>query len=225
MLACDYDRTLANLGVVVPAAAEALAEAKKAGYLLGLVTGREFENLLEACPQIPLFDMVVAENGAVLYCPATDEIEDLAVPPPPEFIRELERRRVPFSAGRIIIGTVRPHEHEVLSAISTLGLELEIIFNKQDVMVLPTGVNKATGLEAGLKKAGVQPRELIAVGDAENDHAFLQASGFAVAVANALDSIKKDADFVTTLPSGDGVAEFIREHLLDGGRGPGAGGR
>ena len=214
MLACDYDRTLANEGTILASAEQALTKAKKAGFLLGLVTGREFNNLLDVCPQIPLFDLVVAENGAVVHLPASGVIEDLALPPGHLFIEELARREVPFSAGRVIVGTVRPHEGEVISAITALGLNLEIIFNKQDVMVLPRGINKATGLRTGLEMINVPASEIIAVGDAENDLAFLKASGFAVAVANALDSVKEAADFVTIAPSGDGVAEFINEHLL-----------
>lgn len=214
MLACDYDRTLANEGVVSANTEQALAKAKKAGILLGLVTGREFNNLLDVCPQIPIFDLVVAENGAVVHLPASGEIKDLAAPPGHLFIEELTRREVPFSAGRVIVGTVRPHEGEVSSAIAALGLDLEIIFNKQDVMVLPGGVNKATGLRAGLEMINISASDIIAIGDAENDLAFLEACGFAVAVANALESVKEAADFVTSLPSGDGVAEFINEHLL-----------
>ena len=214
MLACDYDRTLANEGVIFPNTEQALIEAKEAGFMLGLVTGREFEDLLNVCPQIELFEMVVAENGAVLYLPASKYIKDLVPPPPPEFIEELSRRQVPFSAGRVVVGTVRPHDRKMFSVISDLELDLEVIFNKQDVMVLPRGVNKATGLEAGLKKIGIPASAIIAAGDAENDLVFLRASGYAVAVANALDSVKAEADFVTTLPRGDGVAEFIREHLL-----------
>ncbi|MCI0491067.1 MAG: Cof-type HAD-IIB family hydrolase [Blastocatellia bacterium] len=214
MLACDYDRTLANEGAVSARAEQALTKAKKAEFMLGLVTGRALDDLLNVCPQIPLFDMVVAENGAVVHLPASGVIKDLAAPPGRRFMEELTRRGVPFSSGRVIVGTVRPHEHEVLSAIEMLGLDLEIIFNKQDVMVLPSGVNKATGLEAGLEMIDVSASEIIAIGDAENDLAFLRASGFAVAVANALDSVKEEADFVTSLPAGDGVAEFVNEHLL-----------
>ena len=214
MLACDYDRTLADEGVVSAKAEQALTKAKEAGFLLGLVTGREFDDLLKVCPQITLFDLIVAENGAVIHLPASGVIEDLAEPPARLFIEELVRREVPFSMGRVIVGTVRPHEGEVFSAIEASGFDLEVIFNKQDVMVLPRGVSKATGLRAGLEMINISASEIIAIGDAENDLAFLRASGFAVAVANGLDSVKEAADFVTRLPSGDGVVEFINEHLL-----------
>ncbi|MFB0546703.1 MAG: HAD family hydrolase [Anaerolineae bacterium] len=218
MLACDYDGTIASDGVISLNAEQALIEVKRAGLLLGLVTGRRFENLLNVCPQIKLFDLVVAENGAVLHLPASGEVEDLAGSPPPRFMEELARRGVPSYIGRVIVGTPRIYEHEVLSVICELELELQVIFNRGSAMILPNGIDKAMGLKAGLKRIGITPGEVIGIGDAENDQAFLQVSGFQVAVANALDSVKADADLVTSRPNGEGIAEFVREHLLSGGR-------
>src|SRR6202034_918500 len=89
------------------------------------------------------------------------------------------------------------------------GLELQIVFNKGAVMVLPPGVNKASGLKAALDDLGLSAHNVVSVGDAENDHAFLQASGYAVAVANALPAIKDEADLVTKEARGAGVVELI----------------
>ena len=49
-----------------------------------------------------------------------------------------------------------------------------MIFNKGAVMILPSGVNKATGLAAALEELGLSPHNVVGVGDAENDHAFLE---------------------------------------------------
>src|SRR3974377_2484462 len=50
-------------------------------------------------------------------------------------------------------------------------------------MVLPASVNKATGLAAVLPELELSAHNVLAVGDAENDHAFLRASGCGAAVA------------------------------------------
>jgi hydroxymethylpyrimidine pyrophosphatase-like HAD family hydrolase len=215
MLACDYDRTLAEEGAIQPNTVEALVTLKNSGWLAGLVTGRELADLLTVCKQIDLFDLVVAENGALLYFPMDKRIIELAGRPPSEFLTELSRRRIPFSAGNIIVATDSTHAHALLSIIRDMGLELEIIFNRDSAMVLPTSVNKATGLLAGTGRIGLNMSQVVGVGDAENDHAFLQACGLSVAVANALDSIKTDADIVTTLPAGEGVIELINDYLLN----------
>lgn len=76
-------------------------------------------------------------------------------------------------------------------------------------MILPSGINKATGLAAALEDLKLSPHNVVAVGDAENDHAFLRASGCSVAVDNALPAVKDTADLVTRGERGKGVEELI----------------
>jgi hypothetical protein len=113
------------------------------------------------------------------------------------------------------VATVEPHEHAVLNAIRDLGLEWHVIFNKGSVMALPSGVTKATGLAPALEELNVPADRTVAVGDAENDHAFMRLCGLAVAVANALPAVKADADLVTAGARGAGVTELIGRMLAD----------
>lgn len=213
-LATDYDGTLATEGRVDEATLEALERLRNSGRRLILVTGRELDELLQVFPQVDLFESVVAENGALLYRPATREIKLLAEAPPERFAQSLRARGVgPLSVGRVIVATWTPHETAVLETIRELGLELQVIFNKGAVMVLPSGVNKATGLAAALEELGLSPHNAVGVGDAENDHAFLHLCEASVAVANALPSLKEQADWVTRGSRGAGVTELI-DHLL-----------
>ncbi|HTR14041.1 MAG TPA: HAD family hydrolase [Roseiarcus sp.] len=209
-LATDYDGTLAHNGVVADSTIERLVKFKQSGRKLIMVTGRELPDLHRVFPRIDLFDQIVAENGGLLYNPATKKERPLAPEPPKEFVERLKAQRVArLSVGRTIVATWEPHETEVLEAIRDLGLELHITFNKGAVMILPAGVNKASGLKAALDDLGLSAHNVVAVGDAENDHAFMQASGFAVAVANALPAVKDDADLVTQGARGAGVEELI----------------
>src|SRR5204862_7965475 len=123
---------------------------------------------------------------AVLYEPGAKRVEDLAEAPPPGFLAALERAGVPFSTGRIIVSTVVPHETAVLRAIHDLGLELQIIFNRESVMVLPAGVSKHSGLEEAPRRLGVPAPNASGVGDAANAHALLRRAAFAGAGGNAL---------------------------------------
>jgi hypothetical protein len=155
---------------------------------------------------------VVAENGAVLYRPATQEITLLESPPPAEFLHLLQSRGVaPLSTGRVIVATRQPYENVVLEVIRDLGLELQVIFNKGAVMVLPAGVNKASGLSAALREMRLSAHNVIGVGDAENDHAFLGLCECAVAVAGALRTVRERADLVTSGDNGAGVVELMNE--------------
>jgi hydroxymethylpyrimidine pyrophosphatase-like HAD family hydrolase/energy-coupling factor transporter ATP-binding protein EcfA2 len=215
-LACDYDGTLANRGRVDAATLAGLERLAGTGRKLILVTGRELEELLTICPHLDFFEYVVAENGALLYRPATRESKLIGAAPPPTFVEELRRRGItPLSVGHSIVATWHPHETAVLETIRDLGLELQVIFNKNAVMVLPSGVNKSTGLTAVLKELRLSAHEVVGIGDAENDHAFLGMCECSAAVANALPAIKAEADLVTSADHGAGVVELIDRIISD----------
>ena len=224
-LATDYDGTLAHDGVVDPDTVAAIRRLKNSGRRLILVTGRELPDLQRAFPELAGCDLIVAENGALLYEPGTGRETVLAPAPPEAFVARLRERGVhPLSVGRSIVATWEPMQDVVLETIRELGLELQIVFNKGAVMVLPSGVNKASGLAAALVESGLSPHNVVGIGDAENDHAFLAMCGCSVAVANALDSVKAEADMVTRGARGDGVRELIeraaRERSGRGGARP-----
>ncbi|WP_242040655.1 HAD-IIB family hydrolase [Coleofasciculus sp. FACHB-1120] len=88
-LATDYDGTLASDGRVNEDTLEALERLSASGRKLILVTGRELDDLLHVFPQIDRFDRVVAENGALLYQPATREEKRLGDRPAEAFIKML----------------------------------------------------------------------------------------------------------------------------------------
>lgn len=217
-LATDYDETLADHGSVTQETLTAVRKFKESGRKLILVTGRELPDLERVFPEHEIFDKIVAENGALLYTPATKTSRPLAPTPSPKFIERLKRRGVvPLYIGHSIVATLVPNETIVLDEIRKLGLDLEIIFNKGSVMVLPSGVNKATGLSAALEELELSPHNVVGVGDAENDHAFLRMVGYGVAVANALPMVKQTADRSTRAPRGAGLAELIGNILCKDG--------
>jgi hydroxymethylpyrimidine pyrophosphatase-like HAD family hydrolase len=214
-LATDYDGTLARHGRVDEPTIEALREVRRSGRKLILVTGRDLADLQRAFPELELFDLVVAENGALLFNPAKKEETPLAEPPPPALVARLRELGVhPLSVGRTIVATWEPNEKVVLDVIHELALELHIIFNKGAVMVLPGNINKAWGLKRALKALCLSPHNVVGIGDAENDQAFLATCGCAVAVANALPSVKAKADIVVA-DHGAGVVE-LAHRLTEG---------
>jgi hypothetical protein len=216
VLTTDYDGTLARNGRVDPDTVAALEAVRQSGRKLVLVTGRILEDLADVFPELDLFAWVVAENGAVIHCPATRETRVLAAAPPDRFIAMLRARGVsPVSVGRVIVATWHPHEETALDAIRSCGLELQVVFNKGAVMVLPSGTNKATGLAAALGEMKLSARNAVGIGDAENDHAFLAACECSVAVAKALPAVKEHAHLVTVGDHGQGVQELVRALVDD----------
>lgn len=213
-LATDYDGTLADHGQVSQRSIAALERVRASGRRLILVTGRELADLQRVFSGLDLFDRIIAENGAVLYRPTGRATRVLAERPPEQFLAALREKHVaPLSVGNVVVATLRSQDAAVLEVVEALGLELQIIFNRESLMILPSGVNKATGLAAALEEMELSPHNAVGVGDAENDHAFLGLSECGVAVANALPLLKERADFVTRAPAGEGVAE-LADRLL-----------
>jgi hydroxymethylpyrimidine pyrophosphatase-like HAD family hydrolase len=212
-LATDYDGTLATHGSVDEKTISALERFAATKRKLLLVTGRELTDLKRVFPQYALFDRVIAENGALLYQPLTGCERLLCEPVPLEFIALLREHGIPCSVGHAIIASHEEHRTKLQELANQAGLKFEIQLNKGSLMLLPLGVTKATGLKRALEELGLPPQRVVGIGDAENDADLLHACGYAVAVANALPSIKSQAQLVTTGTHGAGVVELI-DNLL-----------
>ena len=215
-LATDYDGTLAKDGIVESQTVEALQRLRRSGRRAILVTGRTLPSLRGAFPCLREFDSIVAENGATLYNPVNGFEQVLAGGPSQALVDLLrERTSQPLEVGHVIVSTSHLEKQIVLDSIQELGLELQIIFNKESLMILPSGVNKATGLAAALQSLGLSSRNVAGIGDAENDHALLAACGFSAAVANAVPAIKNRVHLATKEPFGRGVVELIDELIAN----------
>ena len=215
-LATDYDGTLASHDQVPDAAIRSLERLRTSGRRAILITGRRLDDLLSVCSCTRLFDLVVAENGAIVYDPRSREETRFANPPSKLLLKALRERGVePLEIGQVVVGTHAAHRAAVQDVIWELGLEAQVIGNRGAVMVLPAGVNKATGLMRALRKLGLSRHEVVGVGDAENDHSFLELCECSVAVANAITSLKASATFVTAAENGDGVIELIDALIAD----------
>jgi Cof subfamily protein (haloacid dehalogenase superfamily) len=71
------------------------------------------------------------------------------------------------------------------------------------------GSSKWQALRWLAEQRGIQPEEIVAIGDDVNDVEMVRAAGYGVAVANALDEVKAVADYVTSHPNNLGVEEAV----------------
>ena len=81
--------------------------------------------------------------------------------------------------------------------------------------ILPKGVDKAKALEGLLDKLGCDRTELMACGDGYNDLTMIRYAGMGVAMANARDEVKAEADYVTLSNDEDGVAYVVEKFILN----------
>lgn len=213
-VAVDFDGTLAA-GPVALGALTALAEARARQVRVVLVTGRILSDLRAAFPEVDdSVDAIVAENGAVLVARAG--IRRLADPVALAVSTRLAARGVAHRRGQVLVACAAADEPTASEVIRELGLDCQLARNRGELMILPAGVTKGTGLIEALGVLGLSRHNAIGVGDAENDHSLLEACEIGVAVANAVDAIRAHADVVLPLPDGDGVADLLRGPLLAG---------
>jgi hydroxymethylpyrimidine pyrophosphatase-like HAD family hydrolase len=212
-LALDYDGTIAVDGQMSPAVRQAIGEARQAGVVVLLVTGRRMVDLARAAGDLTCFDVVVAENGAVLQFPASGRHELLAHPPDPGVVDELRRRQVPFSSGEAVIEADAGSAHAILDVIRKLEQPLVLAFNRGSLMVLPQAVSKSTGLRKALFALRLSPHNAVGIGDAENDHDLLDTCEVGVAVGWGSAALRAIADEVIEGTGPDAVAGYIRRLL------------
>jgi hydroxymethylpyrimidine pyrophosphatase-like HAD family hydrolase len=214
-LALDLDGTLASGDRVGPEAMAAVKQARYRGIRVLLVTGRRVADLAAAFPALLAeLDAVVAENGAVLYRGGSSR--PLAEPVDGDLLDVLAEQQIPVTRGDVLLALPGRYDAVVLREIGRLGLGYALVRNREALMVLPSGVSKGTGLLAALQDLGLSAHNTVAVGDAENDHALLEAAECAVAVANAVPALKTRADLVLPGPDGAGIAALVAGPLLSG---------
>lgn len=191
-LACDADGTLTRRHRLNARTAGALVRWRAAGGQVVLVTGEVREDLLHLA-RTGLFDRIVGENGGTLLGPPDWEGRLLGPPLPPALARAAGGRCRPLCVGRVLLGTSARNAAELRR---TVGPGYQLIRNGKDVMALPAGVTKATGLAAALKELGLPPGRVVGVGNGQNDACLIRACGLGVAVADAEPGLRRRADWV-----------------------------
>ncbi|MBO5698410.1 MAG: HAD family phosphatase [Bacteroidaceae bacterium] len=80
--------------------------------------------------------------------------------------------------------------------------------------LVPLGIDKAESLKKLLNHLGMTTEDMVAMGDGFNDLSMIKLAGLGVAMANAQEAVKAEADLVTLSNDEHGVARVIRERVL-----------
>lgn len=134
-----------------------------------------------------------------------------------DYVESLQELSESMQAGKLLISD----EREKLEMIKELlrkkyGDVLNIAFSKP--FFLEATDKKASKGAAMLRVAeiyGIKPKEIIAIGDGENDISMIKNAGLGIAVANAKEQIKKEADFITLSNEENGVAYAINKFIFN----------
>ena len=211
VLALDYDGTVALGGTLHPDVRAALAEVRAGGVAVLLVTGRRLDDLRAVAGDLGFADAVIGEGGAVVLYPESGLSFALSAPPSPVLLDDLRRLGIAAVAGQSVIEAEASFAPVILDLIRKRELPLAIVFNRSRLMVLPQSVSKATGLREALTTLRLSAHNAIGIGDAENDHALLEACQVGVAVAWGSAALKAAADVVLDGTGPADVATYIRQ--------------
>lgn len=77
------------------------------------------------------------------------------------------------------------------------------------------GIKKSEAIKFVINKLNITPEEVIAIGDGENDIEMLKFAGLGVAMENANDCVKSNANFITTSNNNDGVGNVVEKFILN----------
>jgi hydroxymethylpyrimidine pyrophosphatase-like HAD family hydrolase len=208
-VATDGDGTLMRGSKMAKDTVAALRELRRSGRKLILVTGETADELGEF-PHLRMFDCVVGENGGILYWPASGTQRRLSRVPPRRLVRALKREGLEsLRSGRVVISLDLSARARVEELLRKLALRWHVVKNRRDIMILPVGVNKATGLARALRILHIPPARVLAVGDAENDGALFDCCGLGVAVGGAVPKLKRGAQLSMRSGPGRGFVKLI----------------
>jgi len=214
-LACDLGGTLAVGDRISSKVRETLQRVRQAGVRLILVTGRTFFEVTRVCDCLELFDAVVAENGAVVYYPASAMIRDHELAVPARLSAELDQRGIQYQTGRVIIGAARGDEVAVREALAGARVTRDVIHDRGGLMLVPAGVSKGSGVQQVLRTLGLSPHDVLAIGDGESDLPLFDACGFSACPGDSIGSVRERVDWVLPGGHGDDVASGIAELVLE----------
>lgn len=79
--------------------------------------------------------------------------------------------------------------------------------------IMPQNVDKAFSLSRLLKYMGLNRSQMICCGDGFNDLSMIRYAGLGVAMANAQEAVKKEADYITASNDEDGIALVIEKFI------------
>ncbi len=208
------DGTITNSSKIIQTLGiEVLRQAQDKGSMVMLASGNVLPIVYGLSTFIGLRGPVIAENGGVVSY--QDEVHTLFSNQVPmrayEHLKQLMpgvRRLYTDHWRRTEVGLNRETDlDKVLEALKDWPLEVEA--TGFAIHLMEKGHSKMAGVRKACELIGVDPAEVVAFGDADNDALMLKECGYGVAVGNASDKAKKAADLVTQGRHAEGVREGL----------------
>ena len=236
LIGLDLDGTLLKGGKEISASNRYwIKQAEKAGLIVCFATGRGRNSSIQFWEVVDSSAPMVVVNGSEVW-KNHNEVH-ARYPMPPNSIPKLHALALEYGTwywAHTTQGLVRKEDwarhtiqeddwlkfgiaHRDLDIISKLR---EIVQSWDELEVTssdPTnleigrkGITKASGLAEVAKLRGIEPQEVVVMGDNLNDLEMIKWAGLGIAMGNAEPIIKEASDYITATNEEDGVAQAIQ---------------
>ena len=235
LIASDMDDTLLNKDCQIsPRNEAAIRKALDAGKIFLIATGRMYVSVRPYAQKLGLDVPLVTYNGALVKGSLSGKVyyehkmklstanEVLA------YCRENGYYLQLYVGDSILIKQENDcsRMYTKISGIQTTAIgealyhtdeapyKILVMTKSEDFLeLMEPGVNKWEAVKSVAASYGVQPQEIMCIGDSNNDVKMIANAGIGVAVANAKDSVKQNAKIITASNNDDGVALVIESIL------------
>ena len=136
-------------------------------------------------------------------------------------VEEFFDKNIDFLKGQEIVkalyvNTNQDYLHQIAEDLKDITADVDVSYSSNRYIEFNhKGVNKGQGLLNLAKRLGIKQEETIAIGDNFNDISMIEAAGLGVGVANCVEGIKPQCDYITTATCDeDAVAEVINKFVL-----------
>jgi len=202
----DLDRTLTGSDLVPDEIAlQRIGQLRAAGVRVVVATGRRLDELV-SLGIAERVDGLVAENGAIVSVDGALQVRDLGFASRArEALGEHSGR---FHWGQVVGSGPRDLTDDATRLLAKAGVAHGFEHNAEEVMLLPPGVDKATGAQACLARLGLTAEDAWAIGDGDNDASMLRWAGLGAAPANASQVARDAADVLLVASHAEAFLEF-----------------
>ena len=234
MIIFDLDSTLAPIGMGMgEEELKLFRKLEMQGVQIAICSGKTCDYLCGFMRQVGFKNpILIGENGAVIRfgvdlpprkhyrIPFSDNAQKSL-----QKIRKILEEKYPhiwFQPNKIGV-TPFPTSEEEFEEIARLLEQyredlkgIEIFRHVDSFDIVPAGIDKAVGISYLLEQMGVNPKDIIAVGDGINDYAMFDLAGFSIGV-NVKEEHRVDVNCKNTLE----MLQFITEHIKKNNTGNG----
>lgn len=223
---------------------EAIRKATQKGVIFCLATGRPFSLVEYLVDYLELKSPIIVDNGAAIYsCETKQPMYEalLEVDEANKIIAIIHRYKKQFHVStryenldtveavptemrvrKIVIHGLTPTEadnliNEVEAVFKNVSLSKASAHEGVDffdVYIANANANKQVAVLELAKMLEIDTKEIIAMGDHYNDFPLFMASGFRVAMGNAVEDLKAIADYIAPSLEDDGAAHAIEKFVL-----------